>query len=342
MQLKEIICDLCSLSAPSGYENKAFERISELLKPYTDEINTDAMGNLIAVKHCGKPNCKKLMLDAHMDEIGFIITGIENGFLRFSNIGGIDPRMLPAKEIKILTEPPIYGVIDTLPPHILEKCDMDKTFDADKLFIDVGMTEEDAKKLIPIGTPAVYATKPTELLNGKICSKTLDDRACVAIIVKVMEYLSKKELDVDLYCLISTQEEVGMRGAVTGAFSIDPDYAIAIDTTHASTPDSKKGETLEMEKGVAIGIGPNMNRNITKSLLKIAEENDIPYQREVMGGCTGTNGWVIQTSREGVSTSVLSLPIKYMHTPVETMDIKDAEAIVNLVTLFAESVGEEL
>lgn len=342
MQLKEIIFDLCSVTAPSGFEADAFERISELLKPYTDEVKTDTMGNLIAVKRCGKPHAKKLMLDAHMDEIGFIVTGIEKGFLRFSNIGGIDPRMLPAREIKVLTNPPLYGIIDTMPPHALEKSDMDKSIDADKLFIDIGMTSEQAEKLVPLGTPAVFAAEPTELSEGIICSKTLDDRSCVAIIIKTMELLADKQLDVDLYCLISVQEEVGMRGAVTGAFSIDPDYAIAIDVTHAATPDSKKGETLDMRKGAAIGIGPNMNRNITNALIKIAEDNEIPYQREVMSGCSGTNGWVIQTSREGVSTSVLSLPIKYMHTPVETMDIQDAESIVKLLTTFAETVGEVL
>lgn len=341
MLLKEIIIDLCGLAAPAGFEERAFSRVKELLSPYVDEITTDPMGNLIAVKKCGKPNAKKLMFDAHMDEIGMIITGIEKGFLRFSNIGGIDPRMLPAREIKILTEPPIFGVIDTMPPHALSDEEMDKSISADKLFIDIGFNEEEAKKRVPLGTPAVFAGGVEELSDKVICGKALDDRSCVAIIIKVMEYLSTKDLSVDLYCLISTQEELGTRGAVTGTYGINPDYAIALDVTFAATPDSKKGEALDMRKGAAIGIGPSMNRSITNALIKTAEEKEIPYQFEVMGGNSGTNGWVIQVCREGVSTGVVSLPIKYMHSPVETMDLDDAEAIIHLLTEFTLNIGED-
>ena len=341
MLLKETIIDLCGLAAPSGFEERAFSRIKELLSPYVDEIKTDALGNLIAIKKCRKPSAKKLMLNAHMDEIGMIITGIEKGFLRFSNIGGIDPRMLPAREIKVLTDPPIFGVIDTMPPHALSSDEMDKAIDPKKLFIDVGLSEEEAKKRVPLGTAAVFAGGVDELNENIICGKALDDRACVAIVIKIMEELAEKDLNVDVYCLISTQEEVGSRGAISGTYGINPDYAVAIDVTHAATPDSKKGETLEMRKGAAIGVGPNMNRNITNALLALAEEKNIPYQLEVMSGSSGTDGWVIQVCREGVSTAVVSLPIKYMHSPVETMDIADAESIVSLLTEFALKLSEE-
>lgn len=341
MLLKETIIDLCGLAAPSGFEERAYSRIKELLSPYVDEIKTDALGNLIAVKKCGMADAKKLMLNAHMDEIGMIVTGIEKGFLRFSNIGGIDPRMLPAREIKVLTDPPIFGVIDTMPPHALSDDDMDKAIDSKKLFIDVGLSEEDAKKRIPLGTAAVFAGGVDELNDSVICGKALDDRACVSIVIKIMEELAEKDLNVDVYCLISTQEEVGSRGAISGTYGINPDYAVAIDVTHAATPDSKKGETFEMRKGAAIGVGPNMNRNITNALIALAVEKDIPYQLEVMSGSSGTDGWVIQVCREGVSTAVVSLPIKYMHSPVETMDISDAEAIVSLLAEFTLALGEE-
>ncbi len=341
MLLKETIIDLCGLAAPSGFEERAFSRIKEFLSPYVDEIRTDALGNLIAVKKCGKAGARKLMFNAHMDEIGMIITGIEKGFLRFSNIGGIDPRMLPAREIKILTDPPIFGVIDTMPPHALSDDDMDKAIDAKKLFIDVGLSEDEAKLRVPLGTAAVFAGGVDELSSNVICGKALDDRACVAIVIKVMEALAEKDLNVDVYCLISTQEEVGMRGAIAGTYGINPDYAVAIDVTHAATPDSKKGETLEMRKGAAIGVGPNMNRNITNALIALAEEKNIPYQLEVMSGSSGTDGWVIQVCREGVSTAVVSLPIKYMHSPVETMDISDADSIVSLLSEFTLNIGEE-
>lgn len=342
MQLKDLIFDLCDLPAPSGYEERAFARVSELLAPYVDEVKTDAMGNLMAVKRCGKANAKKLMLDAHMDEIGMIVTDIDkSGFLRFGNLGGIDPRMLPAREVKLLTDPPLRGIIDTMPPHALKAEDMDKSIDAKKLFIDVGLSAEKAKELIPLGTPAVFAGSAECFGEHEICSKALDDRSCVAIIIKIMEALSSRDVGLDVYCLISTQEELGMRGAITGAYAISPDYAVALDVTHAATPDSKKGETMEMNKGAAIGVGPNMNRALTKMLFDIAKEQAIPVQTEVMGGCTGTNGWVIQVSREGVATALASLPVKYMHSPVETMDIRDAEAIIKLVTELAVQLGQE-
>jgi len=337
MLLKEMIIDLCGLGAPSGFEGKASARIEELISPFTDEIKTDSMGNLIAVKKCGKVGARRLMLDAHMDEIGLIVTGIEKGFLRFSTIGGVDPRMLPAREIKVLTDPPIFGVIDIMPPHALSEEEMDKSIDAKKLFIDVGLSEEEAKLRVPLGTPAVFAAGVDELTESVICGKSLDDRACAAIIIKVMEALSEKDLNVDIYCLFSTQEEVGSRGAIVGTYGINPDCAIAIDVTFAATPDTKKGETMEMRKGAAIGVGPNMNRNITNALIATAKEKEIPYQLEVMGGSSGTDGWVIQVSREGVSTGVVSLPI----TPVELMDLSDAEAVIRLLTEFASKIGEE-
>jgi len=341
MLLKETIIDLCGLSAPSGFEERAFSRIEELLKPFVDEIKTDAMGNLIAVKKCGKDKAKKLMFNAHMDEIGMIVTGFEKGFLRFSNLGGIDPRMLPAREIKVLTNPPVFGVIDTMPPHTLSAEEMDKAIEPNKLFIDIGMSDEEAKKRVPLGTSAVFAGGVDELCENIICGKALDDRACVSIVIKTMEALSEKELNVDIYCLISTQEEIGSRGAICGTYGINPDYAVVIDVTHAATPDSKKGETLDMRGGAAIGVGPNMNRGITNALIALAEEKNIPYQLEIMSGSSGTDGWVIQVCREGVSTAVVSLPLKYMHSPVETMDVSDADAIVSLLTEFAYKLIEE-
>ena len=341
MQLHDLITDLCAISAPSGFEDRAFTRIAELISPFVDEVKTDVMGNLIAVKKCGRPNAKKLMLNAHMDEIGLIVTGYEKGFLRFSSLGGIDSRMLPARELKILTDPPVYGVIDTMPPHVLESGEQDKSIDAKKLFIDVGLSDEEARRSIPLGTPVVFAGGSETLSESRICGKALDDRACVAVLIKTMERLKDKALDIDVYCLISSQEEVGTRGAVTGTFSIEPDFAVTVDVTHAATPDSKRGQTMEMGKGAAIGVGPNMDRNLTSLLFRLADEKDIPCQTEVMGGNTGTDGWVIQVSRTGVSTALASLPIKYMHSPVELMDVSDGDAIVKLLTELAAALKEE-
>jgi len=302
-----------------------------------DETYTDAMGNLVAIRRCGIPGAKKLVLDAHMDEIGFIVTGQDKGFLRFANLGGIDPRMLPAREVKILAKSgPIYGIIDTLPPHVLSAGDMDKTVAAEKLFIDAGLTEEEAEELAPAGTPVVFSGGCEALGTNMLCGKALDDRACVAIIIEVMERLKDKALEYDVCCLISTQEELGLRGATSGAFGIEPDMAIAIDVCHAWTPDAKKDKTVPIGKGAVVALGPNMNREFTNAIIETAKSKEIPYQVEVIPGRSGTDAWAIQVSRAGVCTALISLPVKYMHTPVEAMNLADAEAIVSLITAYLQ------
>lgn len=342
MELSQLIIDLCSAPGPSGFEDAAAAAVKEYLAPYVDEIRTDVMGNLAAVRRCGKPNAKSIMLEAHIDEIGLIVTGYDKGYLRFSSLGGIDARMLPAREIKLLTPEPVYGVIDVLPPHALSREDMEKALPADKLYIDVGMTQEEAEAAIPVGTPAVFAGGVMRLGEGSLCGKSLDDRACAALIIKAMEELSRRSPDLDVYCLFSTQEEVGLRGAKVGAYGVDPDYAIALDVTFAIQPDVPKTKACEMGKGGAIGVGPNFNRTLTDRIIDTAKAHGLPYQLEVCRGDSGTDAWVIQVSRGGVATALISLPIRYMHSPVETMLLADGENIVSLLTEFIAEAGEVL
>lgn len=340
LDLYKSISELTACKSPSGFEGSAAEHIKNIMLSYTDEVRTDALGNVIGVKYCGKSGAKKLLLDAHMDEIGLIVTGIDEGFLRFASLGGVDKRLLPALDVSVLCEDgEIPGVITCMPPHALAANASDKAFD--ELRIDIGMTAEQAKEKVKLGTPVVFTTKCSILGKNYICSKSLDDRACVAIILDAVSRIKVEDLNVDLYVMASTQEELGCRGAKAGVFSINPDYAIAVDVTHGHTPDAKESETLKIGAGVAIGVGPNMNRAMSNRLIKISEEQSIPYQIEVMAGNTGTNAWVMQVSREGVCTAVVSLPLKYMHTPVETIKLSDAEAVVSLLTEFVVSIGED-
>ncbi|MDR0952343.1 MAG: M20/M25/M40 family metallo-hydrolase [Oscillospiraceae bacterium] len=341
MQLYDLITRLSAATAPSGFEESVFARVQELLAPYVDEIASDALGNLLAVKRCGVPDAEQLMLEAHMDEIGLIITGFEAGFLRFAKIGGVDPRVLPAQRLRILTNPPIFGVIEALPPHIQETGEEDEAVSADKLFVDVGLSEQAAKAKIPLGTAAVFDEAPELLAGERLLGKALDNRACVAILIKAMEELAEKELAVNVSLLISTQEELGYRGAQTGAFALRPDRALVLDVTHAATPDSKKGETVKLAAGAAVGVGPNLSREISGKLLELARKKEIPVQTEVLPGSSGTDAWVIQVSRTGVPTGLISLPLRYMHTPSELVSLKDAECCVRLVTEFVLAAGRE-
>lgn len=343
MELKETMKRLCSLSGPSGYEDEVRGAVAEILTPLTDEVEIDILGNVKGIKRCGKPDAKMLLLDAHMDEIGLIVTGHEKGFLRFENVGGIDKRMLPAREVLVMTEPPIRGIIDTMPPHALAASEMEKSIDPDKLYIDVGLSEESAKELVPLGTPVVFAAEPFDVGEGQVCAKALDDRAGAAIILKVMENLADKDLKVDVCAMISTQEEVGCRGAKPGAFGVDPDYAIAIDVTFGKTPDVKKSDAFKMGGGPAIVRGPSMNRALTNALFATAEKLGIECQTEVLPGNCGTNAWVMQVSREGVATAGISPAVKYMHSPIEVISISDAEDIVRILTeLISTMDGEEV
>ncbi|MCD7770090.1 MAG: M42 family peptidase, partial [Oscillospiraceae bacterium] len=316
-------------------EEAVYRRCAEYLRPLSDEISTDPLGSLRAIRRCGRPDAKMLMLDAHIDEIGFVVTGVREGFLSFDTLGGVDARMLPAREVKVLTDPPVYGVIDTMPPHLLAPGEDGKTIPAEKLYIDIGMTQEAAEKAVPIGTPAVYVGGCDELGEGQLCGKSLDDRACAAIIMKVYEDLRDKPLPFDICCQLSTQEEVGRRGAAVAAWDMEPDVALVVDVTHAKTPDGPEALTEGLH-GPAIGVGPNLNRAVTEGLFRTAEARGITHQTEPLPGDSGTNAAAIQISRQGVATGLVSLPLKYMHTPVETVWIDDMTAIRALLTAYIE------
>jgi len=341
MDIRNALERLCSVGAPSGFEHPAAEVAAELLRPLMDEVSIDRMGNVIGVKRCGKKNAKRLLLDAHLDEIGLLVTGIEDGFLRFRSIGGVDPRMLPNRELTILTNPPLYGVVASKPLHTQNGEEKDKSTPIAELFIDVGMTQEQAEAAIPIGTPIAYRESCFALGEDQICGKSMDDRACFVCLLKAAEVLLAKELDVDLYIMGSTCEETGGAGAKVGTFAIKPDWCVAVDVTHGKTPDSSKEQTSVLGGGPAIGVGPNMTRWMTERMKAKAKEQEIPYQLEVMAGHTGTNGWHMQIMREGIATSVLSLPLKYMHTPIEVLEVSDIEAVGNLLAAFAVDLGKE-
>lgn len=334
MSIKETTRALTALDGPSGFESPVAARAAELLRPLTDELQSDALGNLIAVRRCGRPDAKKLLLDAHMDEVGFIVTEVTEGFLKFAAIGGVDSRTLPGREVRVLAEPPLYGVVACLPPHVLTAEQREKAVEIKDLFIDVGLSDEEAKKRVPIGTPGVYDGPLFDLAGDSFTGKALDDRLCVAVLADALAQLQNTVLDFDLYVLVSTQEEVGLRGAGPGAFQVDPDYCIAVDVTHARTPDAPKIDTFEPGKGCTIGVGPNASRGITQALLDVAEKQRIPHAVEVMPASSGTNGWAIQTLRQGIATAIVSVPLKYMHSPMETVRLADAQAAADLIAAF--------
>lgn len=340
-QWGEMLSALCPLPGPSGFERPVALRAAELLRPLVDEVSIDRMGNLIGVRRCGIPGAKRVLLDAHLDEIGLIVIGSEDGFLRFRSIGGVDPRVLPDHEVTILTDPPLFGVVACLPPHVQKAGDADKSVPIPELFIDTGLSQEEVEKLIPVGTPCVFRDGCFPLGRREMCGKSMDDRACFVTLLRAAQMLKDKKLDVDLYILGSTREEVAYGGAATAVWTVAPDCCVAVDATHGRTPDAPKDQTFELGGGPTVGGGPNMTRWMTERMLAKAKAADIPVQLEVMAGSSGTNGWDMQIAREGIPTAVLSLPVKYMHSPVEALDLSDAEAVAALLAAFVEGIGEE-
>ena len=342
MDLFDSLSRLCDDRGPSGFESNAAQVAKDLLAPLVDEVTIDRLGSVVGVRRCGKPNAKKLLLDAHLDEVGFLVTAVEDGFLRFRSLGGVDPRVLVDRELTILTNPPIFGVVSCLPPHVQKSGGADKTIPMNELAIDIGMSQEQAQKAVTIGTPVVYRQTCFHLGEREVCGKSLDDRSCFVTLLRAAELLKDKPLDVDLYILGSTCEEVGGWGAEAAAYNIAPDWCVAVDVTFGQEPGVSSDQApCKLHEGPVIGIGPVIPRWMSNRLTEKAKKAEIPCQPEIMSGMTGTNGDDFQIAREGIATAVLSLPLKYMPTPMEVIGLDDVEQTAQLLAAFALGLGEE-
>lgn len=342
MDLQAALEKLCGANGPSGFETEAVNAARALLAPLVDETWIDKGGNLIGLRRCGRENAKKILLDAHLDEIGLIVTGIDKGFLRVHAIGGVDERILMDQTVTVMTDPPITGVVSCLPPHIQAAKDYDKAPEIEQIRIDIGLSEAQAKENVPLGTPLVVNGPLFSMGNGLLCSKALDDRAGFLALLRAMERLQGQDLPADVYVMGSAQEEVGGRGAQTGAFAISPDCCIAVDVTFGKTPDTTEENSFPLGSGAALGVGPNMTRWMSEKMQSLAKAQGIPHQIEVMAGSSGTNAWYMQVVREGIATMVVSLPVKHMHTPIEVLQLEDVEAVSRLLEAFVLNyTGEE-
>jgi endoglucanase len=341
MKTDELLFALSRLNGPPGFEEEAASYCAAKLGDYSRDIRRDVMGNVIARIPCGKAGAKKVMLDAHIDELGLIISAVEEGYLRFEVLGGIDARMLPGREVSILTEPPIFGVVSCLPPHVLTAEQMEKPIAVKDMYIDVGLSDEKAKERVPVGTPAVYRDSPRMLENRVFTGKAVDDRASFAAIIFALEELKNKKTDVDLIVVAGVQEEVLMRGAGPAAYAVEPDYAIVVDVTHADTPDSKGQTHCKQGGGPSISIGPNTNRKFSAFIQRRAQSLGIPFQLGVHTRNSCTNAHPIQVTRAGITTALVEIPARYLHSPVECVKLDDIENTGRLLAAAVEAAGKE-
>lgn len=337
MELKRLIVDLSSLMSIGGFERFEREKLIALVGDDFDENYLDNVGNQIFVKKCGRENAPKIMLDAHMDEIGMYVTEIlDGGFLRITNIGGIDTGILQASDVIIYgKDERLFGVIASTPPH-LASGDGKTLPQMDELLIDTCLTKEELENKIRIGTPVGFAPKYTEMLNGKIMGKSFDDKACVACAIYATAITPREELAGDVCVMLSCCEEVtGM--VAPGAYALNPHYAMSIDVNLARVPGTKKEETVELGKGPSITISAVTDRKLTNMLFDIAKEKEIPHQVSVSPTHTGTNAVSIQLAREGIPTVDVGLPLASMHTYNEILSLDDAKTLCDLISAFIKS-----
>lgn len=336
MDFFETIQALTQRPGPSGREEAAGDAALELLRPLVDEAWRDRLGNVLGVKRCARSDARRVLLDAHLDEVGLVVTGCDGPFLRVASIGGIDPRALVDREVELLTNPPVRGILAARLPEEPDQAPLQSD-----LRIDLGLPEQTLRERVPIGTPAVYVQPLFRLGADALAGKCLDDRCCFALLLRTLELLEGAKLDVDLYVLGSVGEETDSRGAVTAVRRIAPDCAVAVDVTFAKSPDCDESGCFPLGEGPALGVGPNVSRWMLRRLRDKAGARGIPYRLEVMAGESGTNGWDMQIQAGGVPMALLGVPLRYMHTPTEVISRTDLEHSARLLALFVEGIGEE-
>lgn len=329
---------LADAEGVSGGEHAAANLALQLFKeiiPNTKFVG----GNVIAEIGERSPNKPHVLLDAHIDQIGMIVTGITpEGFLRVGNVGGLDRRLLLGQPVRVLSEEPLFGVVTSMPPHLTGSERSVPAMDA--LSVDIGFSEEEAKKRVQLGDFVCFDTKCQHLLGNCVTGQALDDRAGVAALLCTASVICKESLPCSVSFVCSTQEELGERGAQIAAYQIDPDFAIAVDVSFAKTPDDHGDGTGQLGGGPMIGISPSLSPAVTDSLFAVAKIKDIPVQAEVMAGLTSTNADRFGVSRGGACAGTVSIPLRYMHTPVEVVSLKDIEWTALLLAEFLRRISQ--
>ncbi len=323
----------------SGDETPVAEAIAEAFRPLCDEVSINAMQSVVARMGDKGP---RVMITAHLDEIGMMATIVEDdGAIRFTRVGGVDPRILPGSRVVVHTgEGPMIGVVGALPPHLLSEEDRKKNYKMEKLYVDIGMAPERVKEIVHPGTPIALHGPLRKLENNRYAVKTVDDRGCVAVMLRTAELLQKRELFAQLFFVAAAQEEVSGRGAGTAAYAIGPDIGIALDVTHAEVPGCEPDDVHPLDK-VILTEGPNIHPTLHRHMMDLARKIRVDAETGVCPHVTWTDASALQIARAGVPTLLLEVPLKYMHTAVETVSMDVIEESARLLAAFVEGLDEK-
>jgi endoglucanase len=342
----QFLKDLLAAPSPSGYEQPAQEVVRQYARTFADQVTTDVHGNVIVGKNTGAP--LRVMLAGHCDQIGLVITHIDDkGFLYFLPIGGWDPQQLLGQRMTVWTKSgPVPGVIARKPIHLLDADERTKVVKLQEMWLDIGARDKaDAASLVTIGDPVTLELGYQELRNGLANAPGMDNITGVWVVIEALRRAVEKPLPCALYAVSTVQEEIGLRGAHTSAFGIDPFIGIAVDVTHASdypTIDQRQEGDVRLGAGPVIDRGPNFNPRLFDRLVATATAAGIPYQIAAHGRGTGTDANPIQLTRAGVVTGLVSIPNRYMHSAVETIALDDIDRAADLLAEFVVGLaGEE-
>lgn len=327
--------------------------IEEAWKPLTDELSLSRLGSLHGLRRATREGSTStghsrpsLLLAAHMDSIGMMVTGIVDGFLTLAEIGGLDQRILPGQRVNVHPADPsdgrqeLPGVI-VLPPDYLLPADVrHKSTPIEYLLVDTGLPPSEVERQVHIGDLVSFAQQPIELSEDYLAGHTLDNRVSVAALTRCLEELQGRSLAWDVWAVATTQEEETMAGAFTSAFQLRPSLAVAIDVTFGDGAGSSPHKTFPLGKGITLGWGPNIHPALYKLLAELADRLEIPWRQEPIPRMSGTDAYAMQVAAEGIPSMVIGIPLRYMHTPVEMVSIKDVLRTGRLLAEFAASLDE--
>lgn len=343
LDVKAHLKTLVEAHAPSGHEAPIRDLIRPVWEPLTTRMEQDKLGSLIGIKEATHPvkPARKIMLAAHMDEIGLMVRDVVDGFIYIHRISGVDARIMMAQPVMVHGRKSIPGIVATVPPHLLNANARKKYPSFDELVIDVGLPAAEVNELIQIGDLITPDVPMLELAGKKLAAKAMDDRACVAAVTACLDALQGMHHQWDVYATATVQEETGLLGATTAAFYIKPDIAIALDVTFAPQPGVDAEFASEMGGGPGIGIGPNFHPKLVEKLKETARIHEIKLQDDIIAGASGTDAWAIQVAQEGIPTVLLEIPLRNMHSPVETIDLRDVERAGRLMAHFIANLDAD-
>ncbi len=326
----------------SGFETPVHNLIAQTWSPLVDELHTSHLGSLHALRRGNLPEPRpSLLLAAHMDAIGLMVSGVVDGFLRMAPIGGLDPRVLPGQPVIVHGRADLPGVIIQPPAHLLPADNREKTVPLDYLWIDTGLLPAQVQRQVRVGDLISFAQPPFEMSKDLLAGHSADNRASVAAVTVCLEILKGRQLNWDLWAVATAQEEETLGGAKTSAFQLRPSLAIAVDVTFGASPGSPSHSTYPVGKCITLGWGPNIHPKLFSVVKDLAEHLEISTRMEVMPTDSGTDAMALHVAAEGMPTMVVSIPIKYMHTPVEITSLKDIQRAGRLLAEFVATLDEK-